>query len=64
MQFLDFDEELNEVAQTLDDAVAHLYPHPQSSSATTGPHSGPLPHLLYNSESKPDSDNEMNPDLP
>ena len=25
---------------------------------------GPLPHLIYNSESEPDSDNEMDPDLP
>ena len=68
MEFLAFDEQLNEVAQALDDAVAHLLPPPQSSSATTGPCTGsctgPLPHLIYNSESELDSYNEMDQDLP
>ena len=64
MGFLAFDEELNEVAQVLDDAAVHLLPSPQSSSATIGPCSGPLPHIPYTSESEPDSDNEMDPDLP
>ena len=44
-----------------------------SSSVTTTPDqvlpqqghgTGPLPHLIYNSESEPDCDNEMDPDLP
>ena len=30
----------------------------------TGPCTAPLQHLLYNSKSEPDSDNEMDPDLP
>ena len=64
MEFLAFDEELNEVAQALDDTVAHLLPPPHSSSATTGPCTGPLPHLIYNSGSQLDSNNEMDPDLP
>ena len=44
-EFLAFDEELNEVAQALDEAVAHLLPHPQSSPTTTGPCTG-LPLTL------------------
>ena len=41
VEFLAFNEELNKVAQVLDDMVAHLLPPPQSSSAATGPHTGP-----------------------
>ena len=41
MEFLAFDKELNEVAQALDDAAGCLLPHPQSNSATRGPHIGP-----------------------
>ena len=47
MEIMAFDEELNEVAQVLDEAVAHLLlpPQPQSSSTTTGPHPRPLTTL-------------------
>ena len=42
MEFLAFDEELNEVAQGLDDTIAHLLPpSPKSSSATMGPCKAP-----------------------
>ena len=63
-EFLAFDEELNEVAQGLDDMVAHLLsPPPIKFCHNRTPHR-PLPHLIYNSESEPDSDNEMDLDLP
>ena len=51
VEFLAFDEE------TLDDTVAHLLPHhpdqvpPEQDQAQALP-----PHLLYTSESEPDSD--------
>ena len=62
-EFLAFDEELNEVAQALDDVVAHLlFPPPIKFHHNRDMHR-PLPHLIYNSESEPDSDNEMDPDL-
>ena len=64
-EFLAFDEELNEVAQALDDVVVHLLPPPHNQVLPQQGHAqAPLPHLLYNSESEPDSDNEMDPDLP
>ena len=64
-EFLTFDEELNEVDQALDDAVACLLlPPPDQVLPQQGLTQGPLPHLLYNSESKPDSDSEMDLDLP
>ena len=60
-----FDEELNEVAQALDEAIAHLLPPPPNEVVPQqDPAQDPLPHLVYNSESKPDSDNELDPDLP
>ena len=64
VEFLTFDEELNEVAQVLDDVVAHLLPPPPIKFCHNGPAQAPLPHLIYNSESEPDSDNELDPDLP
>ena len=41
MEFLAFDEKLNEVAQVLDDVLTHLLPPHQSCSATTGPCTAP-----------------------
>ena len=64
MEFLAIDEELNEVAQALDDAVAHLLPPPPIKFCHNRALLSSLPHLLYNSESELDSDNEMDPDLP
>ena len=64
MEFLAFDEELNEVAQALDDAVAHLLPPPLIMFChKRAPH---RPYHTYsnNSESELDSDNEMDLDLP
>ena len=62
-EFLAFDEELNKVAQILDEAVAHLLP-PNQVLPQQGHAQALLPHLVYNSESEPDSDNELDPDLP
>ena len=39
------------------------YPHPLIKFLHNRAMHRPLPHLLYNSESEPDSDNEMDPDL-
>ena len=59
-----FDEELNEVTQALDEAVAHLLlPPPDQVPPQQGHIQAPLPHLLYNSESELDSDDDMDPDL-
>ena len=62
-EFLAFDGELNEVAQALDDVVVHLLP-PDQVLPQQGHAQALFSHLLYNSESEPDSDNDMNPDLP
>ena len=64
-EFLAFDEEFNAVAQALDEAVAHLLAPPPDQVSPQQDHAqAPLPHLLYNSGSEPDSDNDMDPDLP
>ena len=64
-EFLAFDEELNKVAQSLDETVAHLLlPPPDHVPLQQDPTQDSLPHLVYNSESKPDSDNELDTDLP
>ena len=64
-EFLAFDDELNEVAQALDDAVVHLLsPPPNKVLPQEGHGQVSLPHLIYNSESEPDSNNEIDPDLP
>ena len=65
VEFLTFDTELNEVAQVLDDIVACLLPPPPDQALPQQGHTqAPVPHLIYNSESEPDSDNEMDMDLP
>ena len=49
-----FDEGLNEVAQALDEAVAHLLPtNPNQVPIQQEPAQDPLPYLIYNSESEP-----------
>ena len=64
-EFLVFDGELNEVTQGLDEAVAHLLPLPPDQVPSQQDHAwAPLLHLLYNSESEPDNDNDMELDLP
>ena len=64
-EFLAFNEKLNEVAQALDEAVAHLLPiDPNQVPSQQDPTQDPLPHLVYNSDSEQDSDNEIDPDLP
>ena len=64
-EFLAFDEELNKVAQVLDEAVAHLLlPPPDQVLLQQDSTQDPLPHLIYNSESEPDSDDVLDPDLP
>ena len=45
MEIVAFDEELNRVAQALDEAIAHLLTAPQSSGTTTRPHPRPLTTL-------------------
>ena len=65
MEFMAFDEELDDVAQVLDDVVAHLLPtSPDQVFPQQGPTQDPLPHLVYNSESELDSDSELDPSLP
>ena len=60
-----FDERLNEVAQAFDDAVAHLLTtNPNQVPLQQEPTQDPLPYLIYNSESEPDSDIELDPNLP
>ena len=64
-EFLAFDEEQNEVAQALDEAVAHLLPPSPNQVLPQQDHAqDSLPHLVYNSESELDSDNELKPYLP
>ena len=64
-EIMAFDEELNEVVWALDDAIAHLLPPaPDQVVPQQDPTHDPLPHLVYNSESEPDRDNELDPDLP
>ena len=59
-----FSEGLNEVAQALDEVVAHLLPtNPNQVSIQQEPAQDPLPYLIYNLESEPDSDIELDPDL-
>ena len=59
------DEGLHEVAQVLDEAVACLLPtNPIQGPTQQDPTQDPLPYLVYNSDSEPDSDNELDPDLP
>ena len=59
-----FDEGLNEVAQALDKAVAHLLPtNPDQVPIQQEPTKDPLPSLVYNLKSEPDSDIELDPDL-
>ena len=63
-EFLAFDEELDEVAQALDEAVGQLLPpSPDQVPLQQDPTQDCLPHLVYNSESELDSDNELDPDL-
>ena len=67
MEIMAFDEELSEVAQVLDEVAAHLLltpPNPNQVPLQQNPTQDPLPHLIYNSQSKPDSDDELEPDLP
>ena len=67
MEIMAFNEELNEVSQVLDEAVAHLLPPPPDPNQVPlqqYPAQDPLPHLTYNLESKPDSDDELDPDIP
>ena len=64
VEFLAFDEELNEVAQALDEAVVQLLPpSPNQVPPQQDPTQTPLPDLVYNSESELNSDNELDPDL-
>ena len=59
-----FDEELNEVGQAFTDTVAHLlFPPPDQVLPQQGHAQAPLQHLLHKSESEPDSNNDMDPDL-
>ena len=60
MVFLAFNQELNEVTQMLDDMVACLLPPAPNQVLLQ---QDPLPHLVYNSESELDSDNELDPDI-
>ena len=65
MGIMAFDEELNEVAQALDEAVASLLPTiPDQVPIQQEPTQDPLPYLVYNSESEPDSNNELDPNFP
>ena len=65
MEFVAFDEELNEIAQALDEAVAHLQPtNPDQVPSQWDPTQDPLPHLVYNSDGEPDSDIELDLDFP
>ena len=49
----------------MDEAVGHLLPLPPTQVPLQQyPTQDPLPHLVYNPESEPDSDNELDPDLP
>ena len=53
------------MAQALDEAIAHLLPsHPNQVLPQQGHTQDHPPHLLYNSESEQDSDNELGPDFP
>ena len=62
---MSFDEGLNEVAQALDEAVAHLLPtNPDQVPIQQEPTQDPLPCLIYNSESESDSNIKLDPDLP
>ena len=59
------DEGLNEVAQALDEAVACLLAtNPNEVPIQQEPAQDPLPYLIYNLESEPDRDIELDPDLP
>ena len=69
-EFLDFYEVLDEAIQALNDAAAHLLlPPPDQQQILTGvPQQVPSPeghaqtlpqNLIYNSESEPDRDDEM-----
>ena len=65
MEFLAFSKDLNEVAQALDEAVACLLPtNPNQVPPQQDPAQDPSPHLIYSSDSEPDSDNELEPDVP
>ena len=64
MEFLAFNEELNQLTQALDEAVACLLPtDPDQVPSQQDPTQDPLSHLVYNSDSELDSDNELDPDL-
>ena len=59
-----FDEGLNEVAQAFDEAVACLLPtNPNQVPIQQEPTQDPLPYLIYNWESDPDSNIELDPNL-
>ena len=59
-----FNEGLNEVAQALDKAVAHLLlTNPDQVPIQQEPTQDPLPYLIYNLESEPDSNIELDPNL-
>ena len=60
-----FDEGLNEVAQALDEATAHLLPtNPNQIPIQQEPAQDLLPYLIYNLESELDSNIELDPNLP
>ena len=59
-----FNEDLNEVAQVLNGAVAHLLStNPNQVPIQQIPAQNPLPHLVYNLESELDSDDELDPNV-
>ena len=60
-----FGKGLNKVAQALDEAVAQLLPkNPDQVPIQQEPAQDPLAYLIYNSESEPDSDIKLDPNLP
>ena len=66
MEIMAFDEELSEVAQVLDEVAVHLLLTPLNPNQVPlqqDPAQDPLPHLIYNLESEPDSDDELEPHL-
>ena len=65
MGLMVFNEGLNEVGQALDEAVACLLPtNPDQVPIQQEPTQDPLPYLIYNLENKPDSNIELDPNLP
>ena len=65
MEIMAFGEKLDRAVQLLDEAVTHLLtPTPDHVLPQLDTAWDPLPHLVYNSESKSDSDSKLDPDLP